>query len=187
MSVNIEAKFRSDPASNARVLDVLNSLAPEGFSWTRHQTDTFFDVPDGYLKLREEQDASAFLIAYRRPVDLSHGPSRPSDYVLVNCVDPQAMKAALAHVLTRGLTVEKTRTLWLLHHTRVHIDHITGLGHFVELETVVTPDLTARQADEECRHVIDTLGLSALEAVGVPYMELLRAHHTRTTVASSSS
>ena len=31
MSVNIEAKFRSDPASNARVLDVLKSLAPEGF------------------------------------------------------------------------------------------------------------------------------------------------------------
>jgi adenylate cyclase class IV len=61
---NLELKARDrDPA---RSLRVCRELGAED-KGTLVQRDTYFEVPRGRLKLREEPDAAATLIAYERP------------------------------------------------------------------------------------------------------------------------
>jgi hypothetical protein len=57
------------------------------------QRDTYFETPRGRLKLREEPDAVAQLIAYERP-DLAG--NKESRYRLVEVPEPAELRAALA-------------------------------------------------------------------------------------------
>lgn len=105
------------------------------------QTDTYFHVPHGRLKLREN-DGDAFdlrcsLIWYDRPTQTA---ARPSDYTLVPVAEPVALKAALTAALGVRVVVRKTRRLWMWHDVRIHLDDVEGLGSFIEFEAVLAPD-----------------------------------------------
>jgi len=102
------------------------------------QRDTYFEVPRGRLKLREEEGRGAQLVAYERPDDPA---VRVSAYHLIDVPDPAAAIAGLT--ATHGpprVVVAKRRHLLLLHNVRIHLDEVEGLGRFVELEAVVPED-----------------------------------------------
>ena len=165
---NIEIKTPlPDPAATR------SRLVPLGaeFTWERRQRDVFFPVPEGYLKLRRVEGEAPELIAYVR--EAGTGP-RASDYDIA----PGGDGALLERVLTRALgvrgVVEKTRELWMWKQTRIHLDTVTGLGDFLELEAVVrgiSPEEARAQAD----HVIDALALDPAIFNDRPYLELLEA------------
>jgi homotetrameric cytidine deaminase len=97
------------------------------------QRDTYFSVPRGRLKLREEEPGGATLIAYERPDDASE---RVSDYRLVPIADPDEMRAALTAANGVSAVVVKRRRLLMWQTVRIHLDEVRGLGSFVELEAV---------------------------------------------------
>lgn len=97
------------------------------------QRDTYFKVPRGRLKLREEPGAAAQLIAYERP-DLT-GP-KVSGYRLVELSNPDELREALAATLGISVVVSKARRLFLLDGVRIHLDHLERLGDFIEFEGV---------------------------------------------------
>jgi adenylate cyclase class IV len=105
------------------------------------QTDTYFCVPNGRLKLREENHDLAWLIFYERS---DAAKPRESRYRLIEVADPAGLKAALSSALGVSVVVEKRRRLFLWDNVRVHLDHVPGLGDFVELEAVASgaSDLT---------------------------------------------
>jgi adenylate cyclase class IV len=117
-----------------------------------HQTDTYFRVPNGRLKLREIDGQPAVLIWYDRP---DRGDARTSAYQLVPVPDPAGLRQALAGALTVRGTVKKRRTIYLWHNVRIHLDEVDGLGTFLEFEAVLSPgedEATARRRLEElCR------------------------------------
>ena len=99
------------------------------------------------LQLRVENGGGGKLILYHRP-DIA-GP-KLSDYTIATteaspllaltleaAVDPQT-PAELGAILGQSLgelgRVRKQRLLFLVGQTRVHIDTVEGLGHFLELE-----------------------------------------------------
>ncbi|MGH2938050.1 MAG: hypothetical protein ACRDPE_08015 [Solirubrobacterales bacterium] len=85
---NLELKARDrDPA---RSLQVCRDLGAED-NGTLVQQDTYFEVPRGRLKLREEPDVVATLIASERP-DLSG--NKESRYRLVEVPEPVELRAA---------------------------------------------------------------------------------------------
>ena len=143
--------------------------------WERLQIDTFFDVPEGWLKLREAEEEAAELISYRRPTD-DAGP-RASDYDVVQVEDTSAWKRLLGRVLPGRGVVEKRRTLWLFRHTRVHLDRVSKLGDFLELETVVL-GISLQEAREEADDMIQMLALEPSKFLSVPYLELIRQNET---------
>lgn len=139
------------------------------FQWRRQQIDTYFDVLAGRLKLREEEDTEAVLIAYSRPdVPIA----RWSQYVLYPVSDPPTLKYALSISPGIRVVVRKHRELWLHARTRIHLDLVDGLGEFVELETVMTSQSQV-DIEQEHHHVLQALGIVDHPAITTSYSDLL--------------
>jgi predicted adenylyl cyclase CyaB len=137
------------------------------------QRDTFFaSGAPGRLKLREVADGPAELIAYRR-ADLAA--ARWSDYDIYPVTDPDRLRAVLTSALGEAGVVEKRRRLYLLEHTRIHLDEVRGLGDFVELETVLDGEPDAA-AHAELVRIAAGLGIERDALVAVAYVDLLNAH-----------
>ena len=51
--------------------------------------------------------------------------------------DPESLKSTLSLALGVRGVVRKTRYLYLVGQTRIHLDDVEGLGHFMELEVVM--------------------------------------------------
>jgi homotetrameric cytidine deaminase len=142
-SRNVELKAHDpDPG---RTLDRALAAGAEERGMLR-QRDTYFGVPHGRLKLREEDPGGATLIAYERPDAASE---RVSDYRLVPVAEPGPLRDALAAANGVAVVVVKQRRLLLWEETvRIHLDEVRGLGSFLELEAVAPPgsDLTRERA-----------------------------------------
>jgi homotetrameric cytidine deaminase len=100
------------------------------------QRDTYFAVPHGRLKLREEEPGGATLISYQRP---DAAADKVSEYRLVPVVDADALRAALGEANGVLAVVDKRRRLLLWDGVRIHLDSVNGLGTFIELEAVAGP------------------------------------------------
>jgi len=136
------------------------------------QRDTFFATGGpGRLKLREVDDGPAELIAYRR-ADIAAAKS--SDYDIYPVADPERLRAVLTAALGDAGVVEKRRRLYLLDHTRIHLDQVRGLGDFVELETVLDGEVEAA-AHAELARIAAGLGIECDALVAVAYVDLLTA------------
>jgi adenylate cyclase class 2 len=130
---NLELKARDrDPERSLRVCAELG--AEDG--GTLLQTDTYFEVPRGRLKLREEA-AGAHLIAYERP-DLPA--QKESRYRVVAIDDPEELKQAFTELFGVTAVIRKERRLFVFERVRIHLDSVDGLGDFVEFEGVVEGD-----------------------------------------------
>jgi homotetrameric cytidine deaminase len=109
------------------------------------QRDTYFAVPRGRLKLREEEPGGATLIAYERP---DAATERVSGYRLVPVAEPAPLRDALAAANGVAAVVDKRRRLLIWETVRIHLDEVDGLGSFLELEAVAQPgsDLARERA-----------------------------------------
>jgi len=133
------------------------------------QRDTYFGVPEGRLKLREMPDR-AELIAYTRD---ERGPAMESRYTLTPVGDPDAERARLAAAHGVRGVVEKRRALWLHGTARIHLDHVAGLGSFLEIE-VVDPR-TREEGEALLRELLAGLSLDSTTALQASYIDLFDA------------
>uniref|UniRef100_A0A3Q2PHK4 Si:ch211-156b7.4 n=1 Tax=Fundulus heteroclitus TaxID=8078 RepID=A0A3Q2PHK4_FUNHE len=128
MPSNVEIKAKvSDPEELAKKAAQLSQS--EGTIIRQH--DTFFNCSGGRLKLRDFMNGSGQLIFYERPD--TDGP-KLSRYSISPTSDPPSLKAVLSDALGVKGEVRKERRLFLIGQTRVHLDTVEGLGHFMELE-----------------------------------------------------
>jgi predicted adenylyl cyclase CyaB len=153
----------------ARSLEVCEGLGAEDRG-TLHQRDTYFEVPRGRLKLREETDR-ATLIAYERP-DLTD--NRESRYHLVEVPDPGALRAALESVLGIAIVVTKARRLFVHEGVRIHLDRVEGLGEFIELEGVAADGEDPARFTALLDDLRASLGVRDEDLAGESYADLLR-------------
>lgn len=131
---NLELKARD--RNPKRSLGICEDLGAEDRG-ILFQRDTYFTVPRGRLKLRQEKAAPAHLIAYERPDTVGH---RESQYRIVEVGEPLGLEQALAGALGITAVVEKSRRLFLFEGVRIHLDSVDGLGSFIEFEAVAAPD-----------------------------------------------
>ncbi len=148
------------------------------------QDDTFFSVPHGRLKLREFADGSAELIHYHRP---DTGNVKASDYVRVAVSDAAALRQALARACGLQGRVQKQRWLLLAGATRIHIDRVTGLGDFMELEVVLQDGQSDEEGSAIAESLMRALGLVDAERVAGAYMDLLANAASASTGGSAAA
>ncbi|XP_062990542.1 uncharacterized protein LOC134403928 [Elgaria multicarinata webbii] len=136
------------------------------------QTDTFFSVPHGRLKLRDLQDGRGQLVFYNRPD--SKGP-KLSHYTISPTDDPTGLAAVLSQALGVQGVVKKERRLYLVGQTRVHVDRVEGLGDFMELEVVLEDRQSAQQGEAVARRLMEELGVKDEDLLTGAYLDLLLA------------
>ena len=132
---NIELKARLADYDAARQIASVLATARLG---PQHQIDTYFHCRHGRLKLRQSDGLRAELVWYARPDQ--EGP-KASDYQLVPLSNPETLKAALSAALGIRAVVEKRREVFLYHSVRIHLDNVTDLGHCIEFEAVLGPEV----------------------------------------------
>jgi adenylate cyclase, class 2 len=164
---NLEVKAL-DPHP-ARTLAAALELGAEDRGELR-QRDTYFHAVHGRLKLREAPGAPAELISYRRAD--RPGP-KVSHHREVALADHIALADTLADALGVRVVVEKVRRLLLWANVRIHLDRVSGLGDFVELEAVAASvgGLEAEQA--RLGQLREALGIDDRLLVPLGYADLL--------------
>ncbi len=136
---------------------------------TMKQLDTYFNVPQGRLKLREINTHEVQLIYYERS-DLAE--SRYSNYQVCDISEPMVFKQLATRAWGVRGVVEKQRELWMFGNTRIHLDEVRDLDQFVELETVIH-NQTEGEAQAEHQLVKDALGIKEEDLLSVSYSDLV--------------
>ncbi|HET7588628.1 MAG TPA: class IV adenylate cyclase [Solirubrobacterales bacterium] len=157
-----------DPENSVQVCRELGAES----KGTLNQRDTYFEVPRGRLKLREEPGAVACLIAYERAELSGHKESR---YRLIEVLEPAEIQDALAAVLGIAIVVSKARRLFLFEGVRIHLDHVEGLGDFIEFEGVAAGSGDPSKFAEVLDYLRRSFGIRNEDLLHVSYSELLRS------------
>jgi predicted adenylyl cyclase CyaB len=136
------------------------------------QEDTFFNTPQGRLKLRVLSANQGQLIYYTRPDQ--EGPKH-SDYHISLISDPENLKRVLELAYGIRGVVRKTRYLYLVGQTRVHLDDVEGLGHFLELEVVMRQGQSDADGQVIATDLMARLGVERTDLLEGAYMDLLES------------
>jgi predicted adenylyl cyclase CyaB len=164
-NVEIKARISSVEALVPRVA----ALADQG-PIEIEQDDTFFVCERGRIKLRALAATEGQLIFYRRANQA--GP-KESRFVISPTASPDTLRDALTLAYGSAGRVRKHRTLYLVGRTRVHLDRVESLGHFLELEVVLAEGESPDAGVKEARALMTALGLADDQLIDGAYVDLL--------------
>ncbi len=165
--LNVEIKARATDHRHVRAILKERKAHRVGED---HQTDTYFNVPEGRLKLREGTIENT-LIFYRR--SNIAGPKKSE--VLLYRVDPDpALKEVLAASLGVKVVVSKRREIWFDQNVKIHLDDVDGLGLFLEIEAIDS-DGSRDEAEltTQCRQFMELFEIAEQDLVEISYSDLL--------------
>jgi len=138
---------------------------------TFRQTDVYFEVPEGRLKLREMEGYNEAELVYYERENIA-GPKR-SDVFILKVPKPDLFKALLRKALKVRSTVEKTREIYRYQGTRIHLDRVEGLGSFVEFEKETAADPESMKKNEQkLKALMEKLGISPESLMEFSYGDL---------------
>jgi adenylate cyclase class IV/GNAT superfamily N-acetyltransferase len=169
MARNIEIKARID--SVAALEPRAAAIADTGPELIL-QDDTFFHCPTGRLKLRAFPAGDGELIFYRRANQ--QGPTE-SFYLRSPTPTPDVLRESLTLAWGQAGRVVKRRVLYLTGRTRIHLDDVAGLGHFLELEVVLREGEAAEDGVREARVLMEQLDVQSSQLVEGAYVDLITA------------
>lgn len=164
---NVEIKAR---CVDTKVLEQILLNHQADYKGEDHQVDTYFNVPNGRLKLREGNIENA-LIHYNRGNQAAPKLSSVTYYQPNESTD---LKATLTAALGIKVVVDKKRQIFFIDTVKFHLDRVEGLGTFVEIEAIDT-DGTLGQAtlQQQCRQYMDLLKIKQEDLLAVSYSDLL--------------
>ncbi len=165
--VNIEVKAKCHrPEFIREYLQKNNAL----FNGTDYQTDTYFNVSKGRLKLREGNIENN-LIYYERT---DQPGAKESNFQLVNVPDAERMKEVLSKSLGIKIIVEKKREIYFIGNVKFHIDEIAGLGNFAEIEASdMYKDISKEELQRQCEFYRQEFEIKEEDLLSVSYSDML--------------
>jgi adenylate cyclase, class 2 len=165
--LNVEIKAKCDDAAVIR-----NYLTKSGadFKGTDEQSDTYFNVTNGRLKLREGVIENN-LIFYERE---DHAGPKTSHFHLVKIEEAEGLKEMLAKSIGIKVVVLKKREIYYIKNVKFHLDEVPGLGSFVEIEAGnITADLPEEQLREQCDFYLNEFGIRPDDLLKESYSDML--------------
>jgi adenylate cyclase, class 2 len=165
--INIEIKARTAKADFIR-----KYLLDHGadFKGTDNQADTYFNVPNGRLKLRHGNIENT-LIQYFRPNE--HGPKQ-SDFKLMEVINGEVLKEILTASLGIKVIVKKKREIYFIENIKLHLDTLDGLGNFVEIEASnKNHNLSVEKLHEQCNFYKNVFEINEKDLINISYSDML--------------
>ncbi|MFK7933340.1 MAG: class IV adenylate cyclase [Saprospiraceae bacterium] len=163
--LSIEIKARCHSSAKIRAILENNNATFHGID---HQIDTYFNVSNGRLKLREG-NIENFLIHYERPDQA--GP-KSSEVSLYRSNPERNLKTVLSKALGIKVIVDKKRAIYFIENVKFHLDEVQGLGSFVEIEAQnKTTPFTVTQLQEQCEYYLQLFGIHEKDLITHSYSD----------------
>jgi predicted adenylyl cyclase CyaB len=151
------------------------------------QTDTYFHIRPGRLKLRSERHefadrksapiARCELIHYSRP---NCRAPKASQYRLLEVEDEQKALAFFTSALGIKVRVHKVRRLFLKDNLRIHLDSVSGLGKFLEFELIVSREYPLGRCEQQMADLLNMYRIAKSSLLRFSYSDLLLQRSTPT-------
>lgn len=173
--INVEIKARATLEQQRAAVEWLDGFAqgPDGsivsYKGRDNQSDTYFNVPNGRLKLREGNIENC-LIQYDRPD--KYGP-KVSKYNLIY-VKQGDIKDALTKALGVLVVVNKQRDIHYLGNIKIHLDKVDNLGYFIEIEARDEQEtMGLEELRRQCDQLIAVFQIRDEDLVSQSYSDML--------------
>lgn len=165
--LNVEIKARCYDLNRARSILLANGA---DFKGTDFQTDTYFACSHGRLKLRQGNIENALIFYARENTAAPKGAK-------VNMLKVQPGDELL-HLLEEALgvlvTVTKKREIYFIGNVKFHLDEVTPLGVFLEIEAIdMEGDLGEDRLRAQCNQFLELLGIQPDQLLTHSYSDML--------------
>ncbi len=141
------------------------------FKGTDQQTDTYFNCPNGRLKLRQGLIENN-LIFYKR-ANLS-GPKQSDVQLFPVKEQSDSLKSILVETMGIYKTVSKKREIYFIDNVKFHIDTVENLGYFMEIEAIGTAGETSvEELRTQCQYYLDLFGIREEDLMTHSYSDML--------------
>ncbi len=137
---------------------------------TLQQTDIYFGIPKGRLKLRQINNEKTQLTYYER--ENTPKPKR-SDVFIIEIPENVTFIALLKRILEVKATVKKTREIYWHKRTRIHLDTVDSLGDYVELEKTLKNPKELEKSIKLLEKVRKTLEINSENLERLSYGDLV--------------
>ena len=146
----------------------LQRLNPE-FCGEDIQTDTYFEVPQGRLKLREGNVENA-LIFYMRADEAGARTSAGKLYP-----GPGAgLKEVLSQALGEKVVVHKKRRIYFVDNVKIHFDEVPALGTFIEVEAIDSDgNKDIEQLKNQCEYFARLFEIKVEDYIADSYSDMI--------------
>ena len=142
------------------------------FKGTDHQIDTYFNVPNGRLKLREGNIENA-LIQYDRA---NVADIKQSDIMLYKHAPNSILKEILVKQMGVKAIVDKIRRIYFIENVKFHFDEVKNLGFFLEVEAIDDKGIfTSEQLKQQCDEYFALFQLTQSQLMEQSYSDLIMA------------
>lgn len=165
--LNFEFKARTDNLENQE--KVLLALHPQ-FIGEDHQTDTYFNVTKGRLKLREGNIENA-LIWYERE---NTADAKQSNILLYKHQPDSTLKEILIKVHGIKVVVEKKRRIYFIDNVKFHFDTINEFGTFIEVEAIDKDgSIGIEKLKQQVKHYSSLFSITEKDLIDISYSDML--------------
>jgi len=170
MKANIfEIKCRIDNPDH--IHELLTSMSAD-VKGTDHQIDTYFNVKEGRLKLRQGNIENTLIRYHRKEVK-----SIKQSNVIFQPLDSESAEG-LRNILIDAYgiwkIVDKVRRIYFIENVKFHIDEVVGLGSFMEIEAIDENNhRTSAELKQQCSQYIDLLRLDKNNLMDKSYSDLV--------------
>jgi predicted adenylyl cyclase CyaB len=167
--INFEFKAKTNDLSFLE--NKFLELDPE-FIGEDHQTDTYFNVTEGRLKLREGNIENSLIYYERKNI----AGAKQSDVILFKHTADPSLKDILIKVHGIKVVVNKIRKIYFIENVKFHFDTVKSLGTFVEVEAIdTTGSKGIEKLKEQCRKYQTYFGFADSDLVSLSYSDMLLA------------
>lgn len=165
MNKNLEIKIKLEKASH--INSIRNSLNMYSRS-VEKQIDIYYKVKKGRLKLRIINDKEGSLILYNRAETKG---KRISHYIISKTKDFLELDFILSRQFEILVRVIKKREIFISENIRVHLDKVSGLGNFLEIEIIYGKLINAKK---QMKELITLLNLDEKKFIKNSYSDMLK-------------
>lgn len=171
---HINFEFKARAKNLVSLENKLLQLYPH-FIGEDKQTDTYFNVAKGRLKLREGNIENALIYYERRNV---HG-AKQSDILLYKHQQDKSLKDILTTIHGIKVIVKKVRKIYFVDNVKFHLDTIDELGTFIEVEAIDSSGnigfegYRIEKLKEQCEKYSNLFEIKSEDYVSLSYSDLI--------------
>jgi len=165
--LNFEFKAKANDLANLE--DRLLSFKPV-FIGEDFQTDTYFNVLKGRLKLREGNIENSLIWYERKNIK----GAKQSDVLVYRHNPDKTLKDILIELHGIKVAVHKRRRIYFVENVKFHFDTVTTLGTFIEVEAIDDHGtIGVQKLKEQCNKYAVFFNVQPGDYIGYSYSDMI--------------